>query len=144
MGSDYQTALRKLANHACLPNTTLPIEESLVGSLWLVDKRSESPSWEKHTDDVLECLRTANFFFNGPDPNSRNGRADHSEICDLAYFVSRVITGGLGYHLAWSGNDRFDEDSLRSLEQCIYKISYAWDHLLASDMTDLLEGFSVP
>lgn len=134
-------ALQSLANHSNLPDPSLPIEKSFLGCLWLSDKNEFDLAFETHVEDILHCLNIANNYYNGPNPNDREGPADHSKIDKIAYLISGIISGGLEYHIKWTRAEKYPSIKLNALECCIFKISYAWDSLLASDMSDLLEGF---
>ena len=68
---------QRLKNHANLPNTGLPMEDSFLGCLWLAGKGKADLCVAGHIDDVLACLSVVNIHFNGPDPNTRSGPPDH-------------------------------------------------------------------
>ncbi len=121
----------------------MPIEGSFVGGLWLLAQKSAEPRFMQHADEIINCLRTVNTHFNGPDPNSRSVRHDHSRISDVAYFVSRIISGGLTLHLKLNRMRQLDPDSLTQLGVELCRIAYAWDQILASDVSDILEGFDI-
>ncbi len=97
----------------------------------------------QHADEVINCLRTVNTHFNGPDPNSRSGHADHSRISEVAYFVSGIVSGGLMLHLKLTRMRQLDPGSLAQLSVELCRIAYAWDQILASDVSDILEGFDI-
>jgi hypothetical protein len=139
---DYETAKKRLWNHANLPENGLPIEESLVGSLWLAEKDRGELRFLSHTEDVLECLNAVNLAKNGPDPAYRRGPSPNDcVVLDVAYFVSGIISGCLDYHRTWTESRKFDAATLTSLEVAVHKIAVAWDQVLAGDVSDLLEGF---
>ena len=138
---DYPEAAQRLANHTNLPGTGRAIEHSFLGCLWLSDRKGRVLDWAGHVEDIIRCLRVANTFFNGAHPDERHGLADHSQISDLAYSVSGIISAGLQYHLKWVRASQFDPGKLDSLELSICRIAYAWDQVLASDISDILEGF---
>jgi hypothetical protein len=70
---DYEIAKDRLWNHANLPETGLPIEESLVGCLFLANKGHRELSFQRDTEDVLDCLKIVNLEMNGPNPNEAFG-----------------------------------------------------------------------
>ncbi|GAA5511211.1 hypothetical protein [Novipirellula caenicola] len=140
---NYEEAKRSLASHANLPETDLPIEGSFVGGLWLIAQKNADPRFMQHADEIINCLRTVNTHFNGPDPTSRSGRSDHSRISEVAYFVSGIISGGLTLYLKLNRMRQLDQDSLRQLSVELCRIAYAWDQILASDVSDILEGFDI-
>ena len=140
---NYEEAKRSLASHANLPGTDLPIEGSFVGGLWLLTQKNVEPRFMQHADEIIYCLRTVNTHFNGPDPNSRSGCPDHSRISEVAYFVSRIISGGLTLHLKLNRMRQLDPDSLTQLSGELCRIAYAWDQFLAGDVSDILEGFDI-
>jgi hypothetical protein len=140
---NYEEAKRSLASHANLPGTDLPIEGSFVGSLWLLTQKNDEPRFMLHADEIINCLRTVNTHFNGPDPNSRSGRPDHSRISEVAYFVSGIVSGGMTLHLKLSRMRQLDPDTLTQLSVALCRIAYAWDQILASDVSDILEGFDI-
>jgi hypothetical protein len=109
---NYEEAKRSFASHANLPGTDLPIEGSFVGGLWLVAQKNAEPRFMQHADEIINCLQTVNTYFNGPDPNSRSGRPDHSRISEVAYFVSGIISGGLTLHLKLNRMRQMDSDCL--------------------------------
>ncbi len=119
----------------------MPIEDSFVGCLWLSDKNGEGVDFDRHVEDIMSCLRVANIFFNGDNPDERSGPADHSQISTLAYSMSGIISRGLQYHLKWMRANAFDPGTLDGLEASLSKIAYAWDQILVGDMNDILEGF---
>ncbi len=121
----------------------MPIEGSFVGGLWLLAQKSAEPRFMQHADEIINCLRTVNTHFNGPDPNTRSGRPDHSRISEVANFVSRIISGGLTLHLKLNRMRQLDPDSLTQLSVELCRIAYAWDQILASDVSDILEGFDI-
>ena len=140
---DYQEARLRLRNHANLPGTNLPITDSFLGGLWLFHRQEGALSLAAHTDDIITCLRAVNTHFNGPDPDNRSGRADHSRIHEVAYSISGIITGGLRQYLDWSGSSLVTENVLKEIGDSVLRISYAWDQVLAGDVSDILEGFDI-
>ncbi|HBE71817.1 MAG TPA: hypothetical protein DDW52_27045 [Planctomycetaceae bacterium] len=140
---EYEEAKRSLASHANLPGTELPIEGSFVGALWLVGQSDAEPNFTVHAEEIIECLRTVNTHYNGLDPNSRHDPADHTRIADVAYFVSGIISGGLMHQLRLNRSRHLDPDSLTQLSLELCKIAYAWDQVLAGDVSDILEGFDL-
>ena len=142
MKIEYEEAKRSLASHANLPGTDLPIEGSFVGGLWLLEQNKAEPRFTQHADEVIDCLRTVNTHFNGSDPDSRSGPADHSGIAEVAYFVSGIISGGMMQHLKLNRMRKLAPDLLTQLSLELCRIAYAWDQILASDVSDILEGFA--
>lgn len=140
---NYEEAKRSFASHANLPGTDLPIEGSFVGGLWLVAQKNAEPRFMQHADEIINCLQTVNTYFNGPDPNSRSGRPDHSRISEVAYFVSGIISGGLTLHLKLNRMRQMDSDCLTQLSVELCRIAYAWDQILAGDASYILEGFEI-
>lgn len=138
---NYEDAKRRMASHANLPGTGLPIESSFVGGLWLADGNKGDFNFSAHAEDVVNCLRVVNTHFNGPDPNTRSGPADHSRIDEVAYAMSGIISGGLQYHVKWTRSGAVAPDVLERLSRSLFKMAHAWDQVLASDVTDILEGF---
>jgi len=139
----YEEARQRLAGHANLPGTDLPIEGSFVGGLWLFDKNKAELAFEPHSEDIVSCLRAVNTHFNGADPDTRSGPADHSRIAEVAYPISGIVAGGTQYHLKWTRNKTIGADLLELLGLSLFKIAYAWDQVLAGDVTDILEGFDL-
>lgn len=140
---NYEEAKRSLASHANLPITELPIEGSFVGGLWLLTQKNTEPRFIQHADEIINCLRTVNTHFNGPEPNTRIGRPDHARISEVAYFVSRIISEGLTLHLKLNRMRQLAPDSLTQLSVELCRIAYGWDQILASDVSDILEGFEI-
>lgn len=141
---DYLSAKRVLENHANLDRTGLPTESSLLGVLWLVKKEMTDLDIADLVADILDCLQIVNREANGPDPDTRAGPSSGQHIVlENAYSVSGIISQSLGYHRLWSQQQRFSAEELYALETAVHKIAYAWDQLLASDMSDLLEGFDL-
>ena len=140
---EYEEAKRSLASHANLPGTGLPIEGSFVAGLWLLEQKNAEPRFTQHADEIVECLRAVNKHLNGPDPNSRSGPSDHSRISEVAYSVSGIISGGLTLHLKLTRMRQLDPDSLMQLGLDLCRIAYAWDQILAGDVSDILEGFDL-
>ena len=138
---EYEQAKRALASHANLPGTELPIEGSFVGGLWLLGQGKGEPRFTAHADEIIECLRTVNTHFNGPDPDSRDGPADHTRIADVAYFVSGIISGGMVHQLKLNRHRTLDPDSSTQLGLELCRIAYAWNQVLAGDVSEILEGF---
>jgi len=142
---DYETAKRRLENHANLPDTGLPIADSFAGSLWLADRGEADLSFVDHAADVLACLQAVNTAVNGPDPASTVGPSPDGRIpLEIAYTVSGIVCSGIRWHRSWSQNQRFTATELCALETAVHKIAYAWDQVLAGDISDLLEGFDFP
>lgn len=139
----YEDAKERLASHANLPGTDLPIEGSFVGGLWLFSQNKAELRFGAHSDDVIRCLRVVNAHFNGPDPNTRSGPADHSRIAEVAYSVSGILSEGMMYHLKWSRKGQLDAQVLEYLSCELCRIAHAWDQILAGDVTDILEGFDI-
>ena len=141
---DYESAKQRLENHANLDRTGLPIESSLLGVLWLVKKGEVDLDIADLVADILDCLQVVNKEANGPDPDTRAGPSSGQHIVlENAYYVSGIVSQSLGYHRLWSQQQRFSPEQLYALETDVHKIAYAWDQLLASDMSDLLEGFDL-
>lgn len=138
---EYEEANRRLASHANLPGTELPIAGGFVEGLWIFRQNKVVPPFSVHADDIINCLRTVNIYFNGPDPNLRNGKADHSRISDVAYFVSRILSTGMILHLNWTRTRQLDPDLLTRFNFELCRIAYAWDQVLAGDVSDILEGW---
>jgi hypothetical protein len=139
---DYETAKNRLWNHANLPEHGLPIEESLVGSLWLAHNDRGALRFLCLTEDVLECLNTVNLAKNGPNPADRCGPSPNEcVVLDVAYSVSGIISGCLDYHRRWTESHKFDAATLASFEVALHKIAFAWGQVLAGDVGDILEGF---
>jgi hypothetical protein len=139
---DYETAKKRLWNHSNLPENGLPIEESLVGSLWLADQDRSELRFLCHAEDVLDCLNAVNLAKNGSNPAERCGPPpNNSVVLDVAYSVSGIICGCLDYHRKWTESGKFDAATLASLETSLHKIAFAWDQVLADDVSDILEGF---
>jgi len=139
----YEEANRRLAGHSNLPGTGLPIEDSFLGGLWLFDQKNAEPRFKAHADDVIACLRVVNTRFNGPDPDTRTSPPDHSRIAEVAYSISGILAGGIEYHLRWSRKRQVDAEVLDSLILELGRIAYAWDQVLAGDISDILEGFEL-
>lgn len=140
----FEESSAKLQNHANLPGTRLPIEESFLGHLWLADKNGTALNIEQLTEDIIQCLMIVNFHFNGSNPNEaipdpRTDAPDHN----TNYCVSCIITQGLRFHLKWSQKETYDLEMLDLLERSICKIAYAWNQVLAGDMSDVTEGFDL-
>ncbi|WP_345689683.1 hypothetical protein, partial [Novipirellula caenicola] len=111
--------------------------------LWLIAQKNADPRFMQHADEIINCLRTVNTHFNGPDPTSRSGCPDHSRISEVAYCVSGIISGGLTLYLKLNQMRQLDPDSLAQLSVELCRIAYAWDQILASDVSDILEGFDI-
>lgn len=47
------------------------------------------------------------------------------------------------YHLKWSRKGQLDAQMLEHLSFELCRIAYAWDQILAGDITDILEGFDL-
>jgi hypothetical protein len=139
---DYETAKQRLWNHANFPENGLSIEESLVGSLWLADKDRGDLRFLCHAEDVLECLRTVNLAKNGRNPEKSSGPSPSDcVVLDVAHSVSGIIEGCLDFHRRWAESQKLDAATLASLEMALHKIAFAWNQVLAGDISDLLEGF---
>jgi len=139
----YEEAKRKLAGHSDLPGTDQPTEHSFLGGLWLFDQKKTELGFKAHADDVIRCLRVVNTHFNGPDPDTRSSPPDRSRIAEVAYPISGILAGGIEYHLRWSRKRQVNAEVLDNLIFDLGRIAYAWDQVLAGDVSDILEGFEL-
>lgn len=55
--------------------------------------------------------------------------------------MSGILTSGLRYFRDWTAADRFERATRDMLADCLYRIEYAWDQVLAVDIDDLLDGY---
>jgi len=115
---------------------------SFVWQLWNADRTDELPDLAALRDDIINCLDVANRKLNGPVPTeSKNESRNTQVIVDLAYPMSGILTNGLRYLKDWTATDRFDMATHGLLADCLCRIGYAWDQVLAGDIDDLLEGY---
>jgi hypothetical protein len=140
----YEEAVRKLANHAGLPmreGEESLREKSLSNSIWLSEKQKTVPNLVLQLNDVLDCLQVLNLHFNGPDPNTRSGPRMTSIPDSISYPVTCILSCCLSTYRKWTATNGSNQDVLNVLLVGTHKIAFAWMQLLASDITDLLEGF---
>ena len=142
--TEYEVARKRLLNHAGLPagnNEKELRNESLSYQLYVADREQTHPNLDLF-DNVVDCLAALNIYCNGPDPDTRTaGPRTHPIPDDVAYSIACILTESLQYYRKWLPGQRFSSDVLATLLTGIHKISFCWMQLLASDITDLAEGF---
>lgn len=139
----YSAALNRLKNHANLLSGRDAEDfkvESLSHQLWLADRTGTPPNLEL-LNDVVSSLRVLNDHLNRPDPNTRTGPRTEQIPPVAAYSVACIISCCLQYHREWSRNQKYPAEVLALLLAGTHRVSHCWMQLLASDVTDLDEGF---
>ncbi len=141
---NYDEARIRLTSHANLPGTGLPESESLVWSLWNAEHSGIFPNIPWLTDDVMTCLKVVNNEMNGVVPSQRvTANRNDNVVVETTYSMSRILVAALQYHRAWSRTGKFQRKGWNALEDCINRVAYAWDQVLAGDLDDVLDGYDI-
>ena len=136
--------MQRLANHAGLlaGNEEASRSQSLSYDLWLADRQATPPNFML-IDDVIQCLTSLNHELNGPDPNTRLGPRLNPIPEPVVYSVACVLNDCMMYYRKWLANGHQSEEILRVLLAGTHKITFCWMQLLASDISELAEGFDL-
>ena len=131
----YIDAVLRLANHANLGDR-LPMEESLLGALWIASKGRTVPDIGPLVDDVISCLEVVNQELNGHIPSETTVRLNERAIGQVAYPISLIVGDLLrpphradGTALGIAGSD--------ALVEAAFRINSAWCQVLAGDIDDI-------
>ena len=133
---DWQTALRRLQNHANLPGDGAE-HESFVFALFAADRESKSPDLAPFGEDVLSCLVVINAALNASKSIAEDG------LRSVAYSLAAILSSSLEYVRRWRDQGRFDESTLRDVELRVWRIAVAWEQVLAGDVEDILDNLAV-
>jgi hypothetical protein len=133
---DWQTAVKRLQNHANLPGQGTE-HESFVFALYTADRGTEPPKLAPHLEDVLRCLVVLNKELNAPNSIDKDSRRE------AAYGVAGILSSSLEYTLRWREKGRFDESVLKDLELAAWRIALVWEQVLAGDVEDLMEDLAL-
>lgn len=138
---DYDQALKRLTNHANLPNE-LPEEESLGYALWQIERTGQPSKITELCDDVIECLEVINVCINGSVPSETfkpaiDGKLAYSVDGQLAYSVACIITSAITALAICSERGQYDPSFIEELRIVGWKIAVAWECVLAGDIDSL-------
>ena len=133
---DWQTAVRRLQNHANLPRQGAEAE-SLVFVLSAANRGTDSPNLSAQAEDVLRCLVVVNKALN----DSKS--IDEDSLRATGYAIAGILSSSLEYTLRWREKGRFNESVLRDLEHAAWRIACAWEQVLAGDIEDLMEDLAL-
>lgn len=131
---DYDQALKKLVNHANLPNE-LSEEESLGYALWQIQRTGQPSNITELSEDVIECLEVANVCINGSVPSETFRQAEIDS--QLAYSVACIITSAITALAICSERGQYDPSFIEELRIVGWKIAVAWECVLAGDIDSL-------
>jgi hypothetical protein len=127
---DWQTALRRLQNHANLPGYGAE-HESFVFALFMANRESRPPNLGALSEDVLRCLGIINAALNTTKSISEDS------FRSAAYALAVLLSSSLEYTRRWREQGRFDESTVGDLDRRAWRIALAWEQVLAGDIQDL-------
>jgi hypothetical protein len=137
---NYEQALLRLSHHANLTEAEGEGWSSFVGLLFEAKIAGVVPDLREPTDDLISCLDVVNRHVNGETPSASVG-TDRERRIDrrLTYAVAAVITSGVE-HFLWLVNDSAtDTSSALSMGKDLWRVSCAWEAVLAGDIDSLPE-----
>jgi|SRR5215210_555629 len=136
----YEQALQKLSHHANLTEAEEEDWSSFVGILFETKAAGVISDFRVPTDDVISCLDVVNRLLNGETPSaSVNGDKERRISRRAAYAVAAIITSSVKYCLWLMDNAAADRSSALAMERNLWRISCAWEAVLAGDIDSLSE-----
>jgi hypothetical protein len=134
----YEQALQKLSHHANLIEAEEEDWSSFVGALFEAKRAGVVSDLREPTDDLICCLDTVNRYVNGKTPSaSVNGDEDQPIDRRAAYAVACTISSGAEYFLWLMHNATADISSTLAMGENLWRISCAWEAVLAGDIDSL-------
>jgi hypothetical protein len=134
----YADAVLRLVNHANLPGGELPMEESLLGALWIASQGRPPPDIDPLVNDVIACLEVVNRELNGPIPSETIERVSEGVIVRVAYPISLIVDGLLQSNRRTDGTPSGGVNCEGAIEAA-FRINFAWCQVLAGDIDDIRE-----
>jgi len=136
----YEQALQKLSHHANLADAKEEGWSSFVGTLFRAKTAGVIPDLRAPTEDLISCLEAVNHQVNGQTPSaSVSGDNDQSIDRRAAYAVACIITSGVEFHLWVVDNVAADGSAALEIGTNLWRISCAWEAVLAGDIDSLPE-----
>jgi len=137
---DYERALQKVSHHANLTEAEEEGWSSFVGDLLDARATGAVPNLRESTDDLISCLDVVNRHVNGETPSASVGVGKERRIDRrVAYAVGGIITSGVEHHLWLMDNVATDRSSALSMAKALWRVSCAWEAVLAGDIDSLSE-----
>ena len=137
---DYEQAMRRLSHHANLTEAEGEGWPSFVGILFEAKLAGVVPDLREPADDLISCLDVVNRHVNGKTPSESFGAEKERRIDRrLTYAVAAVITSGLEHFLWLVDDSATDASSALALGKNLWRVSCAWEAVLAGDIDSLPE-----
>lgn len=142
----YEEALGRLCNHASFPKrpANLKEDESLLYAIWKA--RNERTDYEMTVlwEDVLSCLEAVNKKLNGEKPSA-------TALEDKAIHLDRVLVIAVSTILHQCSQEVLfrhehrtaDWRSTANLAKQVWRLSCAWDAVLAGDIDSLADHIAL-
>jgi hypothetical protein len=136
----YEQALEKLSHHANLTDAEEEGWSSFVGALFRAKRVGVISDIREPTEDLISCLDVVNRQINGQTPSaSVNGEKYQRIERRAAYAVACTINSGVEYFLWLVDNAAADGSAALAMGQNLWRISCAWEAVLAGDIDSLPE-----
>ena len=136
----YEQALQRLSHHANLVEAEEEGWSSFVGVIYRAKTTGVVSDLREPTDDLISCLDVVNRQINGQTPSAPvSGDKDQRIDRRAAYAVACTLTSGMEYHLWLVDNAAADRSSALAMGKNLWRISCAWEAVLAGDIDSLPE-----
>ena len=142
---DYDEALKRINNHANLPDCEdpMPDADSFLFQLWNANRTGEALELESPCEDVIDCLIAANVELNGETPSETSGYQIESVIREFAYPVTSIMSRGWQYYLDWTEAEKFTAEYRNQLAEQLVRLNFTWEQVLAGDIDDLRSEYEL-
>jgi hypothetical protein len=136
---DYEQALQHLYYHANISEAEGEGWLSFGRALFEAEARSEVPDLREQTTDLIACLEVVNRHLNGEIPSACVGTGGRYIGSRVAYAVSAIISDGIEHLLTLASSPASSRSSLLALGKDVWRVSCAWEAVLAGDIDSLSE-----
>jgi hypothetical protein len=136
---DYEQAVQRLYYHANLTEPTGEGQSSFIEALLEARERDAVPNLREQTADIIACLEVVNRHVNGETPSASVSGKERDIDRRVAYAMSAVVTSGIEHLLALTTNPVADQSSVLALGVDVWRVSCAWEAVLAGDIDSLSE-----
>src|ERR1700722_13899251 len=136
---DYSTAVRRLRNHANLPEfqSSSPKEESFGYLLWQAGRKNEPINFDIIYKDIISCLETVNLTLNTNTPSkSIKGKTPLIDR-EISYAISGILAIGSSEYYRLTIQKKFPDIYRSELASILVRIAIAWDLVLAGDIDEI-------
>jgi hypothetical protein len=132
---DYSTAVKRLWNHANLPEefSRFPKEESFCFALFQATQMKQQPELRGLYDDIMSCLEVLNLVLNTSTPEKSTDRKAKKIDRETSYAVSTILSASWLAYYRLALEKTFSDSFLHDLAGFLVKIETGWNLVLAGD-----------